>query len=102
MAIGLGTLVTGLTAGITYWATRASESKMENPSNKIETSGAINNIVVTDIQDKVEIVNKEMLIALNIICGIKILEFCYFIYRKHVGAKIKRKLRENNRQIETL
>lgn len=50
IAIGLGTLITGLTAGITYWATKASGSKMET-GNKIETSGAINNIVVTDIQD---------------------------------------------------
>lgn len=89
--IGIGALVTGITG--TWLAMRTGTP---GSSRNMETSGQINNIVVTDVHDKTQADNGRIYVVLCIICGIKILEFCYFVYRKHIGGILKRKERQQN------
>lgn len=86
IAIGVGSMVVG--AASTYFFTRDSGNTHNDA--RVEAQGAINNVVITDVQDRVEIESSEILILLSIICGIKVIEFLYFIYNQHVGG-IKRK-----------
>lgn len=58
--------------------------------NRINTQGAINNVIVKDIQDSVDIENSEIVIILYIICVLNIVEFLYFLYRQHLKNMKKR------------
>lgn len=87
LAVGIGALLAGATG--TYFFTRGSDVPHNNGA-KVDTQGTVNNVVITDFQDQVVIENKEILILLYIMCGIKVIEFLYFIYNHHIG-NIKKK-----------
>lgn len=76
----------------TYLAMKGSAGSRHNGA-KVDTTGTINNVIVTDFQDKVEIENKEIVILLSIMCAIKVIEFMYFLYNKH-SRNIKKRCEE--------
>lgn len=64
--IGVGTLIAGLSGG--YWLGKGNgdnvEKQVNTKANNINAEGVINNVIIKDVQDTVEIVNKEMLTIL--------------------------------------
>lgn len=94
------TLVAGSVG--TYWLThRNSEEKTINTTNSnqnIDAHGAINNVIIKDIQDKIEFENKDVIIMLYIMCGIKIITFLIYIYIKF-KKRIKSKYVGNNAEV---
>lgn len=89
--IGAGALIVGAVAGYFLAGNNGhTEAGISGSVNNISALGTINNVVVTDVKDKVEIENKEMLIVLCIICGIRIIEFLYFVYREHINNMKKK------------
>lgn len=94
IAIGIGALLVGATG--TYFATRNGTPLPQHEGTKFDATGTINNVIVTDFQDKVEIESREMMLMLAIICSIKVVEFLYFLYNQHVG-NIKRKYEKESR-----
>lgn len=64
-----------------------SDSK---PAKTIESSGHVNNnVVIGKVSGEVDVYSTELVVMLGIICIIKILEFVYFVYRRHYQS-IKR------------
>lgn len=58
-----------------------SESK---ESKVIESAGHVNNnVLIGKVTGEVDVYSIEIVILLGIICAIKIIEFIYFIYRRH-------------------
>lgn len=88
ITIGIGALVLGATG--TYFFTRGNAVGSSHDGTKLDTTGSINNVIVTDIQDKVEVESREVVILLSIICGIKIIEFLIFLYNQRVNGIKKR------------
>lgn len=76
----------------TYLAMKGGARSHHNGA-KVDSTGTINNVIVTDFQDKVEIENKEIVVLLSIMCAIKVIEFMYFLYNKHL-RNIKKKCEE--------
>lgn len=54
----------------------------------VDSTGAVNNNVV--VNGEVDVSSFEIIILLGIICAIKIMEFIYFIYRRHYQNVKKR------------
>lgn len=94
LGIGVGAFLLG--AAGTYFATRSGTPESSHNGAKLDATGTINNVIVTDFQDKVEIESREMMVMLAVICSIKVVEFLYFMYNQHVG-NIKRKYDEKHR-----
>lgn len=91
IAVGVAALVAGITG---TWAVTKAYAPKET-GKTMETSGEINNIVVADVQGKAQGGDDgRIFVVICIICTIKALEFCYFVYRKHIGGILKRKERE--------
>lgn len=47
----------------------------------VDTTGGVNNNIV--VNGEVDVNSDEVIILLGIICAIKIMEFIYFVYRRH-------------------
>lgn len=59
-------------------------AKPTHTENKnVDSTGAINNNIVLKKDDKINIVNFEIVVLLTIICVIKIVELACYIYYKH-------------------
>lgn len=84
ISIGVGALAVGAIG--TYFFTRNNAAGSSHDGTKLETTGGINNVIVTDIQDKVQVESREVIILLSIICGIKIIEFLIFLYKQRVNS----------------
>lgn len=54
----------------------------------VDTTGGVNNNIV--VNGEVDVSSDEVVILLGIICAIKIMEFVYFIYRRHYQTIKKR------------
>lgn len=59
----------------------------------VDSTGTINNNVV--VNGEVDVTSLEIIILLGIICAIKIMEFIYFIYRRHYQNVKKRVSTQN-------
>lgn len=94
--VGIVSLLTGATGS--YFLFRDTGNKHVSETNsKIDANGAINNVIVTDIQDRVEIESREILLVLYIMCAIKLIELIYFMYSRHVQNIKKRAINKNIR-----
>lgn len=91
VGLGLGSSV--ISAIGTYLFTKSGDSV--HKTARMGTQGTTNNVV----QDQVEIESKEIPILLGIICGIKVIEFLYFMYNQHIDG-IKRKYEK--RQVQNM
>lgn len=60
----------------------------------VDSTGAVNNNVV--VNGEVDVSSFEIIILLGIICAIKIMEFIYFIYRRHYQNVKKKHLPQQN------
>lgn len=50
----------------------------------VESTGHVNNnLVIGKVSGEVDVYSIEIVILLGIICAIKIIEFIYFVYRRH-------------------
>lgn len=95
--IALGA-VCGIVGGtVVSWFTFGSSGKKDEPHHdqKINAEGAINNVIVTDIKDKIE-VEHEVKIILYILCTIKVIALIYFIYR-HCVKRCKKRYQQKDR-----
>lgn len=60
-------------------------------TKSIDSNGQVNNnVVIGKVDGEVDITSAEIMILLGIICLIKIMEFIYFIYRRHYQNVKKR------------
>lgn len=59
----------------------------------VDSTGTINNNVV--VNGEVDVTSLEIVILLGIICAIKIMEFIYFIYKRHYQNVKKRVSTQN-------
>lgn len=58
-----------------------SESKQ---TKAIDTNGQVNNnVVIGKFDGEINVYSIEIVVLLGIICLIKIIEFVYFVYRRH-------------------
>lgn len=96
IGVAAGCLLVGAVG--TYFFTRPGDVPHSEASVKAE--GAINNVLVTAVQDSVEIESKEIVILLGIMCSIKVVEFLYFIYSRHVGGIRKKYGERGARNVE--
>lgn len=58
----------------------------------VDSTGTVNNNVVVTAESlgEVDVTSSEIVIFLGIICAIKIMEFIYFIYKRHYRNVKKR------------
>lgn len=68
--------------------------------NNIESTGTVNNNVIIDGQ--VDVSSKEIILLLGIICLLKIIEFVYFVYKRHYQGIKKRFAGTQNVQLEKI
>lgn len=60
----------------------------------IESSGPINNNVIID--DHIQITNKEAMVLIYVLIGLKLFEIFYILYRDHRRAIKKAARKDNN------
>lgn len=90
--IALGALAGLIGGGVASYFTFGNKND-SGSEHKISAEGAINNVIVKDIQEKIEL-EIPVAIILYVLCAIKILAVIYFIFRrcsKHMKKKYDRK-----------
>lgn len=92
--IALGAVVCTLGGGIISYFSFGGSKKVNDSETNISAEGVINNVIVKDIQDKIELENP-VAIILYILCAIKIIAVIYFVYRR-ITKHMKKKYGRNN------